>query len=272
MAMFARMTAPIMIALGTLHAEEARNPGHALVDWVSSSATGSPGKPLETAVRIRIDQGWHIYWSNPGEGGMATGFDFKLPGGWKAEGPAMPAPAHFLTGGIGSFGYEGTVLFPLRLTPPADFTGTTELSMTVSWLSCNEDACIPGESSVTLQITHGTPGETVEAAAIRDAWQSTPAPAPDGLMLEVSQEAAQIVCTLRGGNPVPGLAGAAAFPVTPQVIDSSKIMRFEKSADGWTARIGRSTYASSPASSLTLVVVPTGGGRPFQISWPAKSH
>lgn len=223
-------------------------------------------------MRIRIDQGWHIYWSNPGEGGMKTSFDWEIPAGWKAEGPALPAPAHFLAAGLGSFGYEGTVLFPLRLTPPEDFTGPAEISMTVSWLACNEDACIPGEAVATLKLTNGRPSETAEAAAIREAWKTTPGPAPEGLMLEVTQNAGQVVCKLRGADGVPGLSGATAFPVTPQVVDSSKVMRFEQSADGWTARIGRSSYASSPAASLTLVVVPAGGGRPFEITWPEKSH
>jgi thiol:disulfide interchange protein DsbD len=131
--------------------------GHATADWISASATVAPGGTIETAIRIRIDDGWHIYWTNPGEGGMKTAFDITLPPGWKADGPGFPAPAHFLTNGLGSFGYAGTVLFPLRLTAPADFGGNAQLRTKITWLSCDDAACIPGEAEVTLTVSAGAP-------------------------------------------------------------------------------------------------------------------
>ena len=247
--------------------------GHASVDWISASAAIPAGGTLETAVRIRIDDGWHIYWSNPGEGGMKTGFEAALPEGWKAEHPAFPAPAHFLTSGLGSFGYEGTVLFPLKLTAPADFDGMAELKMKVSWLSCDDDSCAPGEAEVSLSVTSGKAKATPEAAAILDAGRQLPKPAPEGLRLEVSESNGELVLSVAGANPTaPDLTEAAVFPVTPQVVDSSRVARFTRSGTGWSARVTKSEYAASPVAELELVVVPKGGAPPLKMAWRAKSH
>jgi DsbC/DsbD-like thiol-disulfide interchange protein len=249
------------------------NSGHATADWISSSAAVTPGGTVETAIRIRIDDGWHIYWTNPGEGGMKTSFDITLPPGWKADGPAFPAPAHFLTSGLGSFGYAGTVLFPLRLTAPADFGGNAQLRTKINWLSCDDDACVPGEAEVTLTVSAGASTATPEAALIRDARKRVPHRAPEGLALRIAEADGELVLSITAASPKPpDLAGAAMFPITPQVADTSRVARLEKSGDAWTARLGKSEYASGPMRELALLVVPTADASPFELAWRANSN
>lgn len=247
--------------------------GHATADWISASATVAPGGTVETAIRIRIEDGWHIYWTNPGEGGMKTAFDITLPPGWRADGPAFPAPAHFLTSGLGSFGYAGTVLFPLRLTAPADFGGNAQVRTKITWLSCDDGACVPGEAEVTLTVSAGASTATPEAALIRDARKRVPHPAPEGLSVVLTEENGELVLSITAAGPKPpDLAGAAVFPITPQVVDTSRVPRLEKSGDAWTARIGKSEYASGPIRELALLVVPLGDTSPFELAWRANSN
>lgn len=263
---------PLMLALGSMLCASAETSGHASVEWIPSATAALPGKPLDTAIRIRIDQGWHIYWTNPGDGGMKTEFRWRLPDGWKAEGPWFPAPSHYMTGGLGSYGHEGTVLFPVRLTPPADFAGQAEPRLAVAWLACNEGACVPGEAEVSLRLSAGEAVASPEEAVVADAWKRAPTAAPPGLSLKVTESDRELLIAISGRlADSPDLGGAAAFPLTPQVVDPSRVMRFETSAGGWRTRIGRSEYATSPVISLSLLIVPAHGMRPFELSWRAKS-
>ncbi len=246
--------------------------GHASADWIASSATVSPGESVDSAMRMRIGKGWHIYWSNPGEGGMKTEFEAILPEGWKAEEPALPAPGHFLTGDLGSFGYEGTVLFPLKLTAPADFDGKAELKMKIIWLACDDGACVPGEAVVTLTLGSGKSVPTPEAGEILEARKRVPHPAPDGLALDVTENDGELALSITGASrKTPDLTEAAAFPVTPRAADPSRVARFTRSGGGWSARIGKSEYAAKPLAELRVLVVPADGTAPFELSWRANS-
>ena len=40
-----------------------------------------PGKPFTIGVNFKMSPGWHIYWINPGDSGMATQVEFSLPAG-----------------------------------------------------------------------------------------------------------------------------------------------------------------------------------------------
>jgi hypothetical protein len=107
---------------------------------------------------------------------------------------------------------------------------------------------------------------------VAEAWRRSPTAAPPGLSLDVAESGKDLVITITGSqaNP-PALGDAAAFPLTAQVVDPARVMRFEASTGGWRTRIGRSEYASSPVMELSLLVVPADGVRPFELSWRAKS-
>ena len=270
--MFCRVLTLATMIAAPLDANPVKS-GHSTAEWISSSAAVTPGGTVDTAVRIRIDDGWHIYWTNPGEGGMKTEFAITLPPGWKADGPDFPAPGHFLTGELGSFGYSGTVLFPLKLTAPPDFGGNAQLRMKVSWLACDAGACVPGEAEVTLTLAAGESAATPEAAAIREARKRVPRPAPEGLSLGVTEANGELVLTITATSPKPpDLTDAAVFPITPQVAATSRVARLGKSGDAWSANIGKSEYTTGPVTELALLVVPAGDAAPFELAWRANSN
>lgn len=92
------------IASGTVSIAAVRS-GKAEVDWLSVSATVAPGKPVQTALRLVVDPGWHTYWENPGEGGMGISVKWDLPAGWTAGALEHPVPQRFMTGELAGFGY-----------------------------------------------------------------------------------------------------------------------------------------------------------------------
>ena len=55
-------------------------------------------------------EGWHTYWSNPGDSGLPTTITWKLPDGVGVGAIQWPAPRALPTGPLVNYGYEGQVL------------------------------------------------------------------------------------------------------------------------------------------------------------------
>ncbi len=127
---------------------------------VPAATVASPGAPIDVAVVVRVPAGWHIYWENPGQSGLAT--DARLlatPAAGAAptvNGPRWPVPARFEADGIVNYGYGGDTAFVFTVTPSA--AGTVSLDATVDWLLCKE-ACVPGSgtASATVRVREGAP-------------------------------------------------------------------------------------------------------------------
>ena len=43
------------------------------------------------------------------------------------------------------------MVFPVTVTPPPDFEGSVKLRGKISWLTCNDEGCIPGDAEVFLE-------------------------------------------------------------------------------------------------------------------------
>ena len=42
------------------------------VELLPEPSTARPGEPFQAVLRMRIAPGWHTYWMNPGDSGLAT--------------------------------------------------------------------------------------------------------------------------------------------------------------------------------------------------------
>lgn len=62
------------------------------VSAVPEYAAVRAGSSFRVAVRLRIPEGWHIYWTNPGPGGLPTTVAWHLPGGVTAGETEWPFP------------------------------------------------------------------------------------------------------------------------------------------------------------------------------------
>lgn len=99
-------------------------------------------------VEVVAPPGWHVYWENPGDSGLATTVTVKGPEGWNVGAVRMPGPHRFLQpGGIVNFGWE-RVVFPFSLAG----AGRGVVHAEVSFLVCNQDHCVPGGASVHRRV------------------------------------------------------------------------------------------------------------------------
>ena len=62
-------------------------------------STVSPGVPFHVGVLFKVADGWHIYWKNPGDAGLATAVQWQLPDGFSAGPLRWPQPKTSLSPG-----------------------------------------------------------------------------------------------------------------------------------------------------------------------------
>ncbi|HEY1805722.1 MAG TPA: thioredoxin family protein [Terracidiphilus sp.] len=108
---------------------------------------------IHAGLYFKLDPGWHVYWSNPGDSGEPPRIDWNLPKTITPGPMQFPAPKRLPLGPLMDYGYENEVLFPIDISyEPSIKPGTTlKLAAKVSWLVCRE-VCIPGKANVELDV------------------------------------------------------------------------------------------------------------------------
>ena len=132
---------PGPVRVGTLEAE-----------LIADRGSVAPGQSFRLGLRLKHDPEWHTYWRNPGDSGLPTRWQVKLPSGWSAGEVQWPAPHRIRVGPMANFGYDGEIVLPMQVTPPESLAGRdVQLEATASWLVCRE-ICIPGEASLAIRL------------------------------------------------------------------------------------------------------------------------
>jgi thiol:disulfide interchange protein DsbD len=242
----------------------------------------APGRTVWLGLQLAHAPEWHTYWKNPGDSGLPTELQWTLPAGVRAGEIAWPVPHKIPIGTLANYGYEGTVLLPVRLTVGNDFRpapGATALDVRLqaTWLVCRKE-CIPEEGTFTLQVP--LQGSTaVHAQAFEAAWAAAPRPvaAPPGGAIPPS--VAQVVDGRTLEVRVQGLPVAVRgkklefFPEVPEVIETAGAWTQDWNGAVWTARVPLSPQRSASPQVLPVVVADGAAGWRAELrvagTWPA---
>ena len=146
----------------------------AAVTLVTNTDHAASGQSFKAALRLRLAPGWHTYWQNPGDAGVAPELSFDPAGGMVAGPIDWPAPERVSEGPLTTFAYEGDVLLPVSITPNA---APTALRAHASWLVC-KNVCVPEEGEVSLDVPAGPPTPSAEAPLFAAALARTPVASP----------------------------------------------------------------------------------------------
>jgi len=162
----AALVAVALVAGRWAPAAEDFGPGNARAMLVIDSGDTVEGGGFHLGVRFEIKPGWHIYWRNPGEAGLATGVHWRLPQGLEAGELRWPLPVAFdQSEGIPGYGYEGTVVLASEVRAVAGVDpGRAIVGAEVSWLACR-DVCVLG--SARLESTLSEIGRRFDLATWR---------------------------------------------------------------------------------------------------------
>ena len=111
-----------------------------------------PGMHVRTAFEFKMSGGWHIYWTNPGDAGLATSVEWILPDGFGDVATEYSVPVKSMSNDIVDYGYAhtGTLITSFRL--PSNFKNDTTIELTahVNWLRC-KDICVPGGDTIKVR-------------------------------------------------------------------------------------------------------------------------
>jgi thiol:disulfide interchange protein DsbD len=144
---------------------------HTQARLILSADTARPGDTVLAGVDLKMEPGWHTYWKNPGEAGMATKIEWQLPPGVTAGEIQWPLPEKLPPAEVTTYGYDDEVVLLVPLKLAADLKpGPLDLKAKVSWLECKE-ACIPGSGSVEATLNIGDQIKASADAALIESWQ-----------------------------------------------------------------------------------------------------
>ena len=165
--------------------------------WVASSKSQArlvAGGPGEAGLEIRLAPGALTYWRDPGEAGVPPTFDFSGSTNLAKAEPLFPAPARVVeSDGSEAFGYEKSVVFPLRVTP-LDPGKPIGLQLHLSYAVC-EKICLPARADLTLALAPGGVAANHDVLAAATArTPKTEAPAALGIEASAAGAGAWRVC------------------------------------------------------------------------------
>ena len=209
----------------------------------------------EAGVEIAMAPGSHTYWKMPGDAGVPPVFSFVGSQNVAAATVDFPVPKRITEEGLQAFGYTGTVIFPVAVTP-IDSAKPAVLNADVTYAVCNK-ICIPahGAAKVTLAPESGGNGAADVAAALkRVPAPMTPAQRAD---LEIRPD---------DGSPKPTwtLTWTGATPVEDIFADAPEGFYFDTRKRGpatWTLTAAQ-TVATPTAKPVpvTLTLARMDGG------------
>ncbi len=125
---------------------------HVVAELIPETTAVEAGKPFDVALHLHMDEGWHTYWINPGDAGLATTIAWTLPPGFKAGPIQWPTPEKHNMGPLITYGYGGDVYLLTTITPPkGDLPQHFDVKAHAEWLVCKEE-CIPGKGDLSLTL------------------------------------------------------------------------------------------------------------------------
>lgn len=164
---------------------------------VASALAGATSKPVSHFVAVRIaaesmapqpgridligfemtpQPGWHGYWSNPGESGIAPTVKWTAPAGVHFGPLLHPAPTLLQSMGLVSYVHAGKHLLLTRMSLDRSIAPGTSLPVTaqLSWAACSDKLCVPEHATLSLQMVAGAGSPSADAAPLRQGFERLP--------------------------------------------------------------------------------------------------
>ena len=136
-------------------------------------------KDFLIGIDFKLQPGWHIYWKNPGDSGLAPKFKWRHPEGVSITEMDWPRPKAIPYKHLVNYGYEDQATFLYRINLDQEFAAnkTLDLEVEVDWLVCS-DICIPKKDtlSINLTVSKDRPKPSKYASFIEEARAKIPSP------------------------------------------------------------------------------------------------
>ncbi len=238
---------------------------HLVADLVAEQRQAAPGHDIRVGLKLTPDPGWHTYWKNPGDSGLATTLRWTLPEGVEASDIHWPFPEALPFAHLINYGYEGEHLLPVDIRVPADWPVGEDLVLQVraDWLVC-EEVCIPGDASLELVLPVGERldenPEATDAFAWADERQPRTVDWPASFAMDGGQLSLQVELGRNGES-----ADWAFFPELENLVDHSEPASVIEDNGLLLVSQKLSTFVSSQPDDFMLVLVDQASHRAWRL-------
>jgi thiol:disulfide interchange protein DsbD len=207
---------------------------HVEAELVSERTAFVPGQATTVALRLKMADGWHTYWQNPGDSGLPTVINWTLPAGVTAGPIQWPAPHALPAGPLVNYGYEGEVLLltDVQVPPDAPTGQPLTLKAKAEWLVCRE-TCIPEEAALDLEIPVADRADPYPqwGKAIAATKDALPRALP-GWLVTAKGEGPKVVLTLTAPAGAATPANVHFFPYQEGRVEPSGKQSFVRDSNG----------------------------------------
>ena len=243
--------------LSTTSVAESPADEHVKVELVSEEDALVPHRQLLVGIRFDLQEGWHMYWINPGDSGEPPRIEWTLPTGFGADSIQWPYPTRLSTPPFLDYGYEHQVLLPVVIrTPPGLTDGATEkIIANIHYLICRE-VCIPEKKQLVLELPvkgHGTASSN--AALFEATRRQLPKPIPAAWKISAFSAGDELRLGLKTGKVI---ASAQFFPLEPEQIENAAPQNVSATRGGLELRLKKSNHLLRPLSHIKGVIVVAG--------------
>ena len=224
----------------------------------SAVATIQPGAAFWVVLHLRMQEGWHTYWQNPGDAGLATAIRWVLPEGFTAGDIVWPYPQRLPVGPLMNYGYEGAVSLLTQIMAPADLPPdqVVTLQAKTTWVVCAE-LCVPGAATLDLQlpVRAGKPQDDEHwMAVVAEAQAAIPKPAPWPVVFSGDQDTLTLLVATTDFAAAP-LADATFFPLDYGIIDHAAPQQVQMTPQGLRLTLRRGTFNTTSLTRVDGVLV-----------------
>jgi thiol:disulfide interchange protein DsbD len=252
---------PQFRVLGPVPAGEVSSNGasteHVRATLLSEESALIPGTTSYLGIRLEMKEGWHTYWENPGDSGLATQIEWTLPEGVTAGPIEWPVPEAIPVGPLVNYGYEGDILLLVPVTANAGLaTGqSVSLRAKVDWLVCH-DVCIPEGSTLELLLPVAAAPQAGSANKELFERARTQLPRPSPYEVQIAAADGEVTMQFRG-PPLRKdiLSEIRFFPRPNDIFDFAAPQAVTLTEDGFTLRIRQLVAAPIEAPVPGVLVV-----------------
>lgn len=212
-------------------------------------------------IDLGLDDGWHVYWQNPGDSGLAPKIQWQLSSGIKAGDIHWPYPQRINVGTLTSFGYEHEVLLLVPITLDQSFQAAANVNLRarVDWLACREE-CIPGRAQLNLTLPVVTNPSGITFNNHKTSFDQTRRLLPKIIPSMISR------ASLDGNQwridiqtPLKRPADIVFFPLRNDVIEHASLQKTRITTDGYQVTLIKShIYPGSLTILEGIAVNPAG--------------
>lgn len=257
--LFALLAAVFFAAPAT--AQLTGQPRHIAIELVAESETPAPGGEVTLAFASKPDKGWHGYWQNPGDAGVATTLKWTLPAGVTAGPLEYPVPQRLVIAGLMNYVYEGPFAQFVRLKVPAGLAPGTRLPIAVEadYLVCTDQICVPERAQLSTVLAVGDGAIRPERRAQFDQWRRA-MPKPLGSPAAFAVEGGKIRVAVPWPADQPA-NDAYLYPLTDGAIAYAAAQTIGRAGD----RLVIETQAGGRVPGEVAGILALGDGRGFTV-------